>query len=431
MTILQLKNSVSDGELDDALFPLYAPDRTHKSLDMARNRVIHVIEQFIKHFGDERREAALFSSPGRTEIGGNHTDHQHGHVLCGSVDLDLLACAALNGTDTVRVLSEGYRPFEVDLRELTPKKEEKGTTTALVRGVADMLMQEGYHLGGFDVYMQSVVPAGAGLSSSAAFEILTGVIFNHFFCRQEVDAVMLARAGQYAENVYFGKPCGMMDQMGSAVGGITALDFLDPAAPVSRKTGYDFSESGHVLCITETGGSHADLTADYVAIPKEMCRAAACFGKSVLREVPEEKFFKNLSIVRKSCGDRAVLRAMHYYEDDRYAQEEAAALEAKDFGCFLKLVNASGMSSAVNLQNLYSPGDPSAQSVSLALALGRRLLEGTGAIRVHGGGFAGTVQAFVPEEKLESFRAGMEQVFGTGSCHVVHIRQVGGCVITQ
>ena len=424
----ELLLALRGGGADGVLKPLYAAGGDDTALSAARNRAIHVTEAFIKSFGSAA-PAALFSGPGRTEIGGNHTDHQHGRVLCGSVDLDILACAAPNGTNTVRVISEGYPAVEVALDDLSPREEENNTSAALVRGVAARLTELGYTLSGFDACAVSDVPSGSGLSSSAAYEVLIGTIFNCFFCGGALDAVAIAKAGQYAENVYFGKPCGLMDQMGSAIGGAVAIDFADPTDPVVERINYDFSKSGHALCIIDTGSCHADLTDDYALIPKEMGSIAAQFGKQFLRDVSETDFRAALPELRAKCGDRAVLRAMHFYADDARAAEEARALKDGDFDRFLALVNESGLSSAMLLQNIWSPAAPREQAVSLALSVGGELLAGKGAIRVHGGGFAGTVQAFVPNALMVSFKRGMEAVFGAGKCHILHIRPQGGCVI--
>ncbi len=380
-------------------------------------------ETFLRRFGD-REGAGLFSGPGRTEIGGNHTDHQHGHVLCASVDVDILACAAPNGTDAVRILSDGYPEFSVDLSDLAPRANERGTPAGLVRGVAEGLAGLGVRPAGFDACCVSAVPAGSGLSSSAAFEVLVGAIFNEL-TGAALDSVALAKLGQYAENVHFGKPCGLMDQMGCAVGGAVAIDFADPENPVVEPVGYDFSRSGHALCVVDTRSDHAGLTDAYAAIPREMAAVAGYFGKDFLRQVPEADFEAALPALRAACGDRAVLRAMHFYGDDRRAVLEAEALKNGDFEAFLALVNESGRSSESLLQNIFPPSDPTAQAVGLALALGRRALRGRGAVRVHGGGFAGTVQAFVPEELVPAFKLTLERVFGEGACHVLHIRREG------
>ena len=429
-TPTQLLQTLSDGQHDPVLAALYALDGTRESLDKARARAVHVVSRFIEEFSPASdAAAALFTGPGRTEIGGNHTDHQHGHVLCGSVDLDMLACAAPNGLDVIRIRSEGYPALEVALDSLSPREDEKNTSAALVRGVAAKIAELGHTLCGFDAYVTSNVLSGSGLSSSAAYEVLIGNILNHLCCGGALDPVEIAKIGQYAENVYFGKPCGLMDQMGSAVGGAVAIDFHDPASPVVRRADYDFSASGHALCIVDTASSHGDLTDDYADITREMGAVAAYFGQKFLRDVPEADFHAALPALRASCGDRAVLRAMHYYEDDRRAVEEAEALAAGDFPRFLALVNASGLSSALHLQNTWSISDPRQQAIPVCLAVGRELLEGTGAIRVHGGGFAGTIQAFVPNDKLVSFKTGMEALLGPGKCHILHIRPQGGIKI--
>ncbi|MCI8537188.1 MAG: galactokinase [Oscillospiraceae bacterium] len=430
----QLIQALEAGTYDSRLSALYALDGSQDSLSQARTRALQVARTFQEAFSPaEETPAALFSGPGRTEIGGNHTDHQRGRVLCGSVDLDMLACAAPNGSRVIRVHSEGYPTLEVDLTDLRPRPEDENTSAALVRGVAEGIARRGFQLGGFDACAVSTVLSGSGLSSSAAYEILIGNILNHFFCAGKLDPIELAKIGQYAENVHFGKLSGLMDQMGSSVGGAVAIDFGDPKDPVVRPAGYDFAQSGHALCIVDTGSDHSakHLTEDYSDITREMRAVATLFGKEVLREVPEADFRAALPALRKECGDRAVLRALHFYEDDRRAAQEAEALERGDFNAFLALVNASGLSSALHLQNTWSTADPRQQAIPMVLALGRELLEGTGAIRVHGGGFAGTVQAFVPNEKLDAFRNGMEALLGPGMCHVLHIRSLGGCVVAE
>ena len=415
----KLLSALEGGAYENTLNMLYgSPDP---------GRAVHVAKAFAERFPASAGSAALYSAPGRTELGGNHTDHQHGHALCASADLDMLACAAPNGLDRIRVISEGYPAVEVSLSALEPDAAEYGSTAALVRGVAAGIANRGYGLRGFDACVHSNVIAGSGLSSSAAFEILIGAVLNRLCCEGALDAIELAKIGQRAENVYFGKPCGLLDQIGASVGGAVAIDFFDPAAPVVQKVDYDFGRSGHSLCIIDSGSTHADLTDDYAGIPAEMGAVAACFGKRYLAELPEAEFRADLNRVRERCGDRAVLRALHFYHDDGNAQAEAAALARGDFAEFLRIVNCSGLSSIENLQNIFSPSHPENQAVGLAISLGRELLEGTGAIRVHGGGFAGTIQAFVLNEKLEAFRGGIEAVFGKGKCHVLHIRPVGGC----
>ena len=428
MNVKQLREQIEAGGFDAKLTPLYALDGSAASLSRAKERCARLADGFLVRFGNAE-DAAFISGPGRTEIAGNHTDHQHGHVLCGSVDMDMLSCAAPNGSKVVRILSEGYPELSISLDELDAKAEEKGTSAALVRGVAAGMAELGYALSGFDACVHSTVLSGSGLSSSAAYEILIGNIFNRFSCGDGLDAVALAKIGQYAENVYFGKPCGLMDQMASSVGSAVAIDFEEPARPVVERVDFDFSRCGHALCIIDTASSHDDLTEEYAAIPREMCAVAAHFGKTVLREVPEEAFRGAIPALRQKLGDRAVLRAMHFYADDRRAAQEAEALRGGDFPRFLSLVGASGLSSELLLQNIWCASHPERQAVTLSLALGRELLRGAGAIRVHGGGFAGTIQAFVPDREVERFKAGMEAVLGEGKCHILHIRPAGGCVV--
>ena len=425
-----LLSSLRAGDHDKALAALYALDGAQNSLDRARDRACRVVQSLMDTFSPAEN-AALFSGPGRTEIGGNHTDHQHGRVLCGSVDMDMLACAAPNGKNIIRIQSEGYPALEIGLDDLSVREEEKNTSAALVRGVAARVRELGFTLAGFDACVTSTVLSGSGLSSSAAYETLVGNIFNHFCCEDKLDPVTIAKIGQYAENVYFGKPCGLMDQMGSSVGGAVFIDFNDPANPVVERVDYDFTRSGHALCIVDTASSHGDLTDDYTDITKEMGAVAAHFGRTVLRDVPLEDFHAAVPALRQKCGDRAVLRAMHFYSDDRRAVQEAGALKKGNFEAFLNMVNASGLSSSLCLQNTWSIHDPKQQAIPLALTVGEHLLDGMGAIRVHGGGFAGTIQAWVPEEYLTVFKNGIEELFGPGKCHVLHIRPVGGCVVAE
>lgn len=367
-----------------------------------------------------------FSAPGRTEIGGNHTDHQRGRVLAAAVDLDTRAAVAPNGTNTIRVLSEGYPLCTIDLDDLCPKAEECGSTAALIRGVAARFAEMGCKIAGFDAYVTSTVLPGSGLSSSAAFEVLIGTVINTLFFESKAAPAEIAAIGQHAENVYFGKPCGLMDQMASAVGGLVAIDFADPVQPDVRPVDFDFSACGHALCIIDTRASHADLTDEYAAIPAEMAAVSAYFGKKVLTEVPEGDFSAAIPALRRTCGDRAVLRAMHFYQEDRRAAAQAEALLRGDFNRFLELVRQSGRSSWMYLQNVTVPGSDAQQAVALALALCDEALQSRGACRVHGGGFAGTIQAFVPLDLLEAFKTRMEAVLGENTCLVLSVRPSGG-----
>ncbi len=367
-----------------------------------------------------------FSAPGRTEIGGNHTDHQRGCVLAAAVNLDTVAAVRPNDTGIIRILSEGYPMCQVDVAELTPKAEEINTTPALVRGVAARFSQLGCRVGGFDAYCQSTVLPGSGLSSSAAFEVLMGTIINHLFFAGKVSQAEVAQIGQYAENVFFGKPCGLMDQTASAVGNLVTIDFFRKENPVIRKVEFDFSACGHALCIIDTRASHADLTDEYAAIPNEIRSVSAYFGKEVLSQIDEAEFYAHIPALRKACGDRAVLRAVHFYQDNARVGKQVAALESGDFAGFLELVKESGRSSYMYLQNVIPAGYKAHQDVAVALALCERFLQGKGAYRVHGGGFAGTVQAFVPNEILPQFKNGIDAVLGEGACHVLSIRPQGG-----
>ena len=371
-------------------------------------------------------QAYHFSAPGRTEIGGNHTDHQHGCVLAAAVNLETVAEVTLNDRGVVAVASEGYAPVEIDLSDLSIHPEEKNTTAALIRGVAAAFAQRGAKLQGFDAKVRSTVLPGSGLSSSAAFEVLIGTIFNELFFEKRLTAVEVAQIGQYAENVYFGKPSGLMDQTASSVGGMVFIDFADPAHPVVENLSLDLNALGYALCIVDSGADHADLTDEYAAIPVECRQVAAFFGKEVLRDVDEAAFYAQLKEVRAATSDRAILRAIHFFGENKRVQRQFAALQAGDFDAFLQMVTESGRSSWMYLQDITPAGAIQHQDMAVALALCDRLLQGSGAFRVHGGGFAGTVQAFVPLEKLEQFRSGIEAVLGQGACHVLSIRAEGG-----
>ena len=381
---------------------------------------------FAAQYGYEAGEGTFFSAPGRTEIGGNHTDHNHGRVLAGAVDLDIVGLAQKTGNDTIRLKSAEYDKIDVvDLTDLSLHPEDTGSQS-LIRGICAKCKELGYQVGGFDCYTITQVLKGSGLSSSAAFEVLVVTVISHLFNGGSIDPITAAKISQYAENVYFGKPSGLLDQMASSVGGVTAMDFADPSAPVVEKVTFDLASYGHALCVVDTGGNHADLTGEYAAIPQEMKAVAQFFGKEFLRQVDEAAFYEQLPQVRKAVGDRAVLRAMHFFDDDRLAHEEAQALKAGDFPGFLRKVRASGQSSLQRLQNVFAPQAPQEQGITLALSLSQRLLGEQGACRVHGGGFAGTIQAYVPFGLLDSYRQGMEHVFGKGSCYVLSFRQAGG-----
>ena len=367
-----------------------------------------------------------FSAPGRTEIGGNHTDHQRGRVLAAAVNLDTRAAVRLNGTNVIRILSKGYPMCQVDITDLTPKAEEINSTPALVRGVAARFHEMGCRVQGFDAYCESTVLPGSGLSSSAAYEVLIGTILNGLFFDGRVSQPEIAMIGQYAENVFFGKPCGLMDQTASAVGNLVTIDFFDKDAPVIEPVDFDFASCGHALCIIDSQASHADLTDEYAAIPGELKAVCAHFGKEVLTQIDEKDFYAQIPTLRKECGDRAVLRAIHFYQENARVPQQVAALRAGDFDTFLNLVKQSGYSSYMYLQNVIPAGYKEHQDVAVSLALCEHYLQGRGAYRVHGGGFAGTVQAFVPFDLLETFRSGIDAVLGQGACHVLSIRPQGG-----
>ena len=367
-----------------------------------------------------------FSAPGRTEIGGNHTDHQRGRVLAGAVNLDTVAAVRANGTNTIRIQSKGYPMSVVDLDNLTPVESEINSTPALIRGVAARFTQLGCKVEGFDAYCESTVLPGSGLSSSAAYEVLIGTIINHMFFGGKVSQPEIAMIGQYAENVFFGKPCGLMDQMASAVGNLVTIDFFDKDNPVIEPVDFDFASCGHALCIIDSGADHADLTDEYAAIPGEIKAVAAYFGKEVLTQIEEAEFYANIPALRKACGDRAVMRAIHFYQENARVPQQVAALKEGDFDKFLSLIKQSGYSSYMYLQNVIPAGYKAHQDVAVALGLAEHYLNGRGAYRVHGGGFAGTIQAFVPFDILDAFVAGMDSVLGKGACHVLSIRPQGG-----
>ena len=368
----------------------------------------------------------VFSAPGRTEICGNHTDHQHGCVLAAAVDLETVATVQVNDSNLIEIQSEGYPLVAVDLNDLAVREEDKNSTTALIRGVASAFAQRGAKLSGFYAKVRSTVLPGSGLSSSAAFEVLIGTILNELFFDKKLSAIEIAQIGQYAENVYFGKPCGLMDQMASSVGGMVYIDFEDPENPKVEKIDVDLATYGYGLCIIDSGADHADLTDEYAAIPGELAQLCQCFGKKYLREIPKTEFVKKIPEIRGKVTDRAILRAMHIYRENDRVRHLVEALRWNDIEAFLDLIKESGRSSWMYLQNITPAGAIQHQEVAVALALCETYLKGQGAYRVHGGGFAGTVQAFVPLDMLDSFKASIEEILGENSCHVLNIRQQGG-----
>lgn len=426
--VKEVLSSLGDSKYHDTFAYIYAADEP--AIKEQTQRYEQAVQDFAGLFGDSR-EVELFSAPGRTEIGGNHTDHQHGRVVAAGVNLDVIAVASRNHDGVIRIQSKGYPMDTIDLSCLEVQDKEKNKAASLIRGVAARFEQLGYRIGGFDAYTTSNVLKGSGLSSSAAFEVLVGTMLSHLFNDGEVDAVKIAQIGQYAENVYFGKPCGLMDQTASSVGGFVAIDFADPQNPVVEKIDFDFTQSGCALCIVDTGGNHADLTGDYASVPQEMKEVARICSKEVLRDVPEKDFMDKLPEIRRQAGDRAVLRAIHFFRENERAARLAQALREHDFAEFKRLITQSGESSFMYLQNVYTTKNVREQGLSLALALAQEQLGESGACRVHGGGFAGTIQAFVPVIKLRAFKSEMERVFGANTCHVLSIRPVGGIKVTQ
>lgn len=424
---MNLINKIETGEYDERFSRLYGED----AVAVQRERYISAVNGFVETFGEPACELQLFSAPGRTEIGGNHTDHNHGRVLAGSVNLDVIAVVARSEDARIRIQSAGYPMDTVMLSDLTVHKEEINRSGSLIRGTAARFKELGQQIGGFDAYTTSNVLKGSGLSSSAAFEVLVGVILNHLYNDGAVSPVEIAKVAQYAENVFFGKPSGLMDQMASSVGNIITIDFKSTEQPIIEKVDFDFAAAKHALCIVDVGGNHADLTHEYAAIPGEMKAVAAELGVPVLRETSLDKLLPRLPELREKHGDRAVLRALHFLEENDRVVDEVQALKANDFDRFKELVLQSGHSSFEYLQNVYAACNVSEQGMSLALALAQKVLAGRGAWRVHGGGFGGTTQNFVPYDLLPAFREMIEGVFGEGSCHVLRIRPYGGvCVDT-
>ena len=420
-TAAQLTAGIHSGAYDRLFAHLYGEE----SISRQRQRYMEAISAFVSVFGKEE-DLYLFSAPGRTEIGGNHTDHNHGRVLAASVDLDVIAVASYSKENRIRIQSKGYPMDVIDCCELSVQQKEINHSASLIRGMAAKFRQDGHAIGGFDAYTTSDVLKGSGLSSSAAFEVLTGTILNHLFNQGTISAVEIAMAAQYAENVYFGKPSGLMDQMASSVGGIITIDFEDVAHPRIRSVDTDFARSGYRLCIVDTGGNHADLTHEYAGVPQEMKAIAHSLGVDYLRQTTRDQVLKHIDSLRQAHGDRAVLRALHFFNENDRVEQQVAALEAGDFAAFKQLVIESGHSSFEYLQNVYTTSDTRFQGLSLALCIAQSQLNGCGAWRVHGGGFGGTTQNFVPSEKSGEFRTAMERVFGEGSCHDLIIRPWGG-----
>ena len=415
-----IRNEITSGGFDERLARLYGADT-----EKARARFLHITHLFEDKFGD-KENIRFFSAPGRTEVCGNHTDHNHGQVLAAAINLDAVACAVKTDDHFIRVYSENYPGDIIDINILEPQMNEVEKSASLVRGVAARFKQLGYNIGGIDCVTVNNVLKGSGMSSSASFEVLVGTMLSYLYNDGKVSPVEIAKIAQYAENKFFGKPCGLMDQMACSVGSFVQIDFCDPEKPVISPVEFDFASCGHALCIVDTRADHADLTDDYAAIRREMEAVAGYFGKSCLREIKEEDVLSNIAGIKEKLGERPLLRAIHFFEDNKRVEKEAEALKSGDFEAFKALTVASGYSSYMYNQNVFSSSAPLSQPVSLALAVSEVILKGKGAWRVHGGGFAGTIQAFVPESLLNEYKNSMEAIFGEGACYILAIRPFGG-----
>lgn len=413
-------------------------DRVRKLFAELYGTQNHVIEkqqqryeravQAFHEFFPTRTDIKIYSAPGRTEIGGNHTDHQRGIVLAGAVNLDVIAIVSFHNEGVIRVKSEGYVLAEIQLSDLNPNEKDDGTMS-LVKGVVTKFKEKNVTVEGFDMYTTSDVICGGGISSSAAFETLVGTVIDLKYNEGKSTPFEIAQYGWFAENVFFGKKCGLLDQTVSSYGGLVSIDFKDDSSPAIEKIDFDFEKYGYTLCVTDTKSSHENLTDDYVAIREEMKQVAKYFDCEVLSEVDEKEFLSFIPNIRSFCSDRAIMRAMHFFAETKRAHEEAVALKDKDIYLFLRLVNESGISSGNLLQNLFSNNTPTEQAIPLAIAMSKSILGNKGAVRVHGGGFAGTIQAFVPTEMVKEYKDSIERIFGDGSCHQMKIRPVGGIEI--
>lgn len=421
METRRIISEIENGNYDNLFSDIYVDE---DKISYQKQRYVNAIESYIEEFGED--DVEIYSAPGRSEVGGNHTDHQHGEILAASINLDAIGIVKKTDDMKVSILSKGYTLTTISLENLDMQEEEKETTIALIKGVAAGLANRGYKIGGFKAYITSDVLIGAGLSSSAAYETLIGNIVSGLYNNMSVSAEEIAIIGQFAENVYFGKPCGLMDQMACSVGNMVHVDFADINNPKVEKVTFDLNKYGYSLCITDTKGSHADLTADYAAVPEEMKKVAAFFGKEVLLGLTVDDILENIVKVREQVGDRGVLRALHFIRENERVQKEVSYLSDEDIEGFLKTVAASGNSSYKYLQNVYSNADVQHQNVSLALAISEDFLGDNGVSRVHGGGFAGTIQAFVKNDIVIEYQKIMDKVFGQGACSVLKIRKYGG-----
>lgn len=424
MNTLELKEALLSDNAKDTFTLLYGTNDTIYRSQI--RRYTKSIDQFVSIF-DHSDDLQLFSAPGRTEIGGNHTDHNLGRVLAGSVDLDAIAIVQKVKSPIITIKSEGYDLIKIDTTQLDVIEAEKFTTTALIRGVCARIKELGYSIGGYNAYITSNVLKGSGLSSSAAFEVLLVSITNHLYCQGQIDDILNAQISKYAENVYFGKPSGLMDQMACAIGGIISIDFLDNDNPIVEKINFDLAKNSLSLVITDTGGDHSALNEEYASINQEMRQVASVFGKDVLRQVSYIDIIDNIGILREKTNDRAILRAMHYFNDNEIVLAQKEALNANNTKTFMQLVEQSGISSWTHLQNCYTTSNPTYQSVTLALSLAKQFLQDKGVCRVHGGGFAGTIQAFVQKDYADEYIQKMSEIFGFSSCYKLTIRQVGVC----
>ena len=421
-TLTNIKNKISDGSYDSLFKSLY------DNVDSQKKRYLEAVSEFEKIF--EGTDCFILSVPGRTEVAGNHTDHQRGAVLAASVSLDAIAIVSKRNDKKVHLRSKGYdKIFEIDLSDLSIHENEKETTESLIRGMAAGFVQKGYDIGGFDAYVQSDVLSGSGLSSSACFEVLIGTIFSYIYNNNSVEAYKIAMLGQYAENEYFGKPCGLMDQMACAIGGLIKIDFKDKETPDFGKIPFEPEKEGYRLCIVDTGGSHADLTDDYASVPADMKAVAKLLGYEVLRQGSEEELYANAVKIRNTLGDRALLRAFHFYKEMERVNNQREFLENNDFEGFLSIVNKAGESAVIYNQNAYTCKKPDEQGIVVGLMLCNAILQNKGAYRLQGGGFAGTIQAYVPSEILDEFTQKVEAVFGKGSVYALKVRQCGAAFL--
>ena len=425
----ELTKEIKSGGLDEKLKEIY---QTDEAVSTQKKRYVSAVKKYQETFNtDTDNDLHIFSAPGRTEVCGNHTDHQHGEVLAASISDDAIAIVGKRDDDAIQLLSEGYQMITIDISHLEADPAEEGTTKALIRGVLNKVRENGYDIGGFNAYVTSDVLGGSGPSSSAAFETIIGSILSGLYNDMRIDPVEIAIIGQYAENKYFGKPCGLMDQMACSVGSLCHIDFKNPDEPDVERIDFSLTDVGYSLCITDTKGSHADLTPDYAAVPQEMKDVAILLGKDVLGDLSEDDIINNIPMIRKKAGDRALLRSLHYFEECKRVRAASNALKNSRFEDFLDVIKRSGQSSFSYLQNVYAPHDLTHQNTSVALELSDIILgaDDSGVCRIHGGGFAGTIQAFVKNEAVEVYRKGMDAVFGEGACHVLLIRPVGGTMV--